>query len=342
MKRPTSRNNKALWAVWTFAFTFALLSSESALAAGPRSIGVNFSGISQNVAPADQPGIAPGANWNNLTPCRYNEGFGGCHFAITGVGTASLRDNSGALTSATIQYRSAYTWSSWPQPNTPNTATNLMYVGGLAADPTCCGGPYYGEASITVTNVPYAAYDVYVYSGPPEGPGDVPVSITNGSTTYYYSTGGSTNSMATMLTQTVSTDPNHPTAGPAQYQVFHMTARDITLTTGGSISGLIGNAVYGLQIVEATPATPATPATLTANLLVMLAGMQIQGLGNSLNAQLLAVAIDINNNNLGAACSDLTAFTNHVKAQSGKKITTAEAEQLLAGAAAIKMSIGCQ
>jgi hypothetical protein len=41
------------------------------------------------------------------------------------------------------------------------------------------------------------------------------------------------------------------------------------------------------------------------------------------------------------ACGDLTGFINHVMAQSGKQLTVAQANQLLAAAAQIRAVLGC-
>ena len=85
-----------------------------------------------------------------------------------------------------------------------------------------------------------------------------------------------------------------------------------------------------------------TPATLAAYLLTLVTGMNIGDQGTSLTDQLIHVLTDINNNTLGLACSDLTAFTNHVGAQTGKKITTAQAAQIQTWAGYIRSGIPCQ
>ncbi len=66
-----------------------------------------------------------------------------------------------------------------------------------------------------------------------------------------------------------------------------------------------------------------------------------KGLQTSLYSQLHAVLADLQANNIAKDCSDLTSFINHVKAQSGKGLTTAQATQLLTEAAVIKTRLGC-
>jgi hypothetical protein len=73
-------------------------------------------------------------------------------------------------------------------------------------------------------------------------------------TTYYYRSDGRLNNVATSLLQTTSTDPLNPTIGPGQYQLFGgLTGSSFALTTGGSITTVISNNVFGLQIVETQP-----------------------------------------------------------------------------------------
>lgn len=67
------------------------------------------------------------------------------------------------------------------------------------------------------------------------------------------------------------------------------------------------------------------------------------GLGHkqaSYDTQLQAVLTDLNTSN-GLACGDLGAFINHVHAQSGKQLTTAQANHFIAAATQIQAVIGC-
>ena len=66
-----------------------------------------------------------------------------------------------------------------------------------------------------------------------------------------------------------------------------------------------------------------------------------QGIQTSFDSQLQAVQTDLAANNTAQACSDLTSFINHVKAQSGKMLTVAQANQLLAAATRIQAVLGC-
>jgi hypothetical protein len=65
------------------------------------------------------------------------------------------------------------------------------------------------------------------------------------------------------------------------------------------------------------------------------------GLTSSLDTQLQAVLADLQANNTTQACNDLAAFANHVLAQSGKMLTTAQADQLLAAASTVRAVLAC-
>jgi len=206
------------------------------------SIGVDFN---NNITATDQPGIVAGANWNNF-------------FA-----SSTLVDDSGAPTTAVMTINGGGFYGGNSELSTPNPATNELYIVGLFGDPSTVG-----EASITVTNVPYANYLVYAYSSQDTSDTD-PLSITDGTTTYYYESDGNFNTGATSLLLTTSTDPGNPTVGQAQYQIFSENSSSFTLTTGGSADGAISANIFGLQIVEEGAPEPASFLTLGAGLVLV-------------------------------------------------------------------------
>jgi YVTN family beta-propeller protein len=106
-----------------------------------------------------------------------------------------------------------------------------------------------------------------------------------------------------------------------------------TITAAGILS-----APYGIVIPQ--PAARKTPAQMIASLISTVQGMMIPRLGNSLTNQLLQVETDINTQN-GLACGDLIAFAHHVRSQTGKSITTAQANRLLAAVASIESALNC-
>jgi hypothetical protein len=86
--------------------------------------------------------------------------------------------------------------------------------------------------------------------------------------------------------------------------------------------------------------SPATPAQMVAVLITTLQGMNITRQGTSLTDQLQQVENDLTANN-GSACGDLRAFANHVSAQSGKALTTTQANQLLTAVGSIELALSC-
>jgi hypothetical protein len=83
-----------------------------------------------------------------------------------------------------------------------------------------------------------------------------------------------------------------------------------------------------------------TPAQMVTDLITTVQQMKIPLQGTSLTDQLQQVATDITVQN-GLACQDLNGFANHVAAQNGKKITAAQASQLLTAVAALRAALGC-
>ena len=77
-----------------------------------------------------------------------------------------------------------------------------------------------------------------------------------------------------------------------------------------------------------------------ADLITLVQQMKIPAQGSSLTDQLQQVATDISAQS-GKACGDLNAFANHVKAQTGKKITAAQAKQIQAAVASLASALKC-
>jgi len=212
----------------TFAFNIPKSSAEG--------IGINFTGNSWFLQPGDRPGVVQDANWNNVS------------------GTAGLNvqlfDSTAALTNTLLSFNSASTHGGFDIPNTPNAATNLLYSGGLVGDNSI------REVSLSLTNIPYTSYDVYVYASQDSHLTNT-LSVTDGTTTFYYRGAGQNNTAATSLLQTTSSDFSNPTSGPAQYQIFRgLSDSTFSLSTGGSINGVLANHVFGLQVVQTSVQTP--------------------------------------------------------------------------------------
>src|SRR5687768_9274746 len=130
----------------------AVLALGSAAHAQFNSIGVNFSGGAGDEPDPDQvtpvtgtTGVVPQANWNNAQ-------------GATGT-LANLIDDTGAATGASLTFASNNTWGR----DLSATPTNDLLSNYLDAGEA-------NTATATVSNVPYAVYDVIVYARRNENP----------------------------------------------------------------------------------------------------------------------------------------------------------------------------
>lgn len=88
---------------------------------------------------------------------------------------------------------------------------------------------------------------------------------------------------------------------------------------------------------------PTDDRTAEEQLADLIAELQAStvGPGGSFLAKLKAAAASLASGNAGAACNQLSAFENEVRAQAGKKLTQSAADALLAEVAAIKAKTPC-
>ena len=120
------------------------------------------------------------------------------------------------------------------------------------------------------------------------------------------------------------------TSSPASGSTFALGTTMVTVTATDNA----GNTSTGTFTVTVVQGPAAQIQALTA--LVQSFNLQ-QGAGTSLNAKLQSALTG----NTTSACNKLAAFINEVQAQSGKKLTPAQASQLIAAASQIKASSGC-
>jgi hypothetical protein len=86
-----------------------------------------------------------------------------------------------------------------------------------------------------------------------------------------------------------------------------------------------------------------SPALMISNLLDLVHSFNLhQGIENSLMVKLEHAEDSINAGDVRGACNKLKAFINEVNAQTGKKLTLDQANQLIADAIQIKAALGCQ
>jgi 6-phosphogluconolactonase (cycloisomerase 2 family) len=108
-------------------------------------------------------------------------------------------------------------------------------------------------------------------------------------------------------------------------------------------AGLNGGSILIVGQAAAPPPPPPPPQQQITNLMNAITGSNIPlGTAISFNAHLFAAQTSLGANDTTSACNELSAFIHEVQAQSGKKITVADANQLIAQANAIKAALGCQ
>jgi hypothetical protein len=87
-------------------------------------------------------------------------------------------------------------------------------------------------------------------------------------------------------------------------------------------------------------------AAQVANLVILVENFNlVQNIANSLDAKLQNILSALNAAQSGSVanvCGQLNAFINETQAQSGKKLTVAQADQLISAATRIEAVIGCQ
>ena len=126
-----------------------------------------------------------------------------------------------------------------------------------------------------------------------------------------------------------------------------MAAGDqVVLEIGNGSDGLLGAQEIRVNFtITLTPRDSGDPIAAMEDLAITVFEMNLQnGISNSLDSKLdaaLNALVDANVNNDGAACNSLAAFISAVEAQRNKKITSAQADQLIAAVQQIKAMLNC-
>jgi 5-hydroxyisourate hydrolase-like protein (transthyretin family) len=114
-----------------------------------------------------------------------------------------------------------------------------------------------------------------------------------------------------------------------------------TTTVTCSATDGAGNTVGG-----SFPVLVQAAAAQVANLVALVQNFNlVAGIANSLDAKLQNVLSALGSAQTGSVanvCGQLGAFINETQAQSGKKLTVAQADQLIVAATGIKAAVGCQ
>ena len=93
--------------------------------------------------------------------------------------------------------------------------------------------------------------------------------------------------------------------------------------------------------VDATIVAPPPPPTI-ADLIAEVSGAELpHGIERSLLAKLEGAQRKVDADHLNGACGSLGAYVNEVRAQSGKKLEAAYAQDLIVEAIAVQDALGC-
>ena len=131
------------------------------------------------------------------------------------------------------------------------------------------------------------------------------------------------------------------------YQVTNTPGFDETLSDI-SVSNGIGRIVYvvpgggAFDLYAFTFQVPSSTANQINDLIALVNSFNLPaGTANSLITKLQDAQAAIDASDTATACDSLTAFINACHAQSGKKLTAAQASQLINSATLIKTNLGC-
>src|SRR5712692_2249230 len=142
----------------------------------------------------------------------------------------------------------------------------------------------------------------------------------------------------------VAVDPSGKFAYVVNQGFSNVSAYSID-STMGALSPVPGSpfasGFFPLSVAIAGEAV-ASPAELITNLINTVNSLNLQpGIANSLDAKLQAAQASLAANHTITTCNEMNAFIHEVMAQSGKELTVAQADQLIAQANFIKTGLGC-
>lgn len=180
-------------------------------------------------------GVVLANNWNNSWPSNP---------------TTDLMDNSGAATTLDLAYGAWGNWSiqgSHPGQDANGSYNRELLNGYLNAGPAGWNPPI-TDSHVSLTQIPYAQYDIYVYFS--SDAADRPGYVTDGTTSYYFNTLGAPSiagADALLIQTTETSNANH--AG-ANYAVFSgLSGAAQTITVQMEQNDLWGG-IAGFQVVS--------------------------------------------------------------------------------------------
>ncbi|MGC6464871.1 MAG: PEP-CTERM sorting domain-containing protein [Akkermansiaceae bacterium] len=210
------------------------------------SIGINFGSGRNNsaLAAGDSAGVVPQANWNNAPGASGN--------------LAVLNGDEGAASGASLTWATDEQWS----------------IGGPAADPNgtllngwiSANNSNAPDATVSIASIPYATYDLYVYTNHDRATEDVDLTGPFG-TFRIHENDTDILSAVSWVQQTATADGDASQAGNyALFSGLTATNLDLILAPAGGEGSVDRGAITGIQIVEVIPEP-------SSSLLLALAGL---------------------------------------------------------------------
>lgn len=180
-------------------------------------------------------GVALANNWNNSWPSNP---------------TTDLIDNSGAATTLDLAYVSFNTWSiqgSAPGQDADGSYNRNLINGYLNSGPAAWG-PSITNSYVSLSQIPYAQYDVIIYfSADTAGRNGA---VTDGTSTFYFSTLGSASVSGAnaLLVQTTDTTGANPGANYAVFSGLTGSSQTFTVDPKSGNDQWLG--IAGFQVVS--------------------------------------------------------------------------------------------
>lgn len=223
------------------------LDSESPGGPNPLAIGINFNSIRGQegntarslpaTAYAGMPEVAQ-KNWNQTGALNIVSKATRDISSIASPSPEVLVNSRGEPTPVELSFTMNNTWNINNEKLTPYGSLYAGYIDTNASN----------NASVTLSNIPYASYDVYVYLG--AGGTGATQKITDGATTYSFTMVARTSEAGTYLL-TSDTGENYPDANCAKFSAKTGSSMTVTFLRGSANGGIVG-----LQIVPIEQPSP--------------------------------------------------------------------------------------
>lgn len=268
-KRMKNRLHQTLLVLTVAAAALPLVQAQTVTDPCPnRVISWNFDN-NGTINPTDLAGLAPAVNWVNSWPANQ---------------TLALPDNSGTPTTLDLNYGSFGGWSVGGHPGLDaNGTANRELINGYLNSGPAAWGPFTTNTFVSLTNVPYALYDVIVYFNADAS--GRKSSIEGPNATYHFSTMGSASRSGANALFIPTTETNITVFPSADFAVWRgltgANARFVTYPKSGNDQWL---GICGFQVIESSnayciygpaPATQIVPLGQPASFSVIAGGQNI-------------------------------------------------------------------